>query len=453
MCCVAASVLAAPSSPTNLQAVVAGDTVSFTWTPSPGATGYRLEAGSAPGLSDLALSTIPASPTYSVGSVPAGVYYVRLRALDASGASAPSNEVIVTVGGAMASCSTAPDPPTQLRASVEGPQVALSWAPASTGCAATAFIVRAGSSQGAADLAQIAVQSTGFSTTAPDGLYFVSVVAVNAFGASAPSGEIVLPVAVPTAAGRVGFNTATPAIGADAQGNAVIIGEVVNRSLAHAVFIEITAVVKDPGNRSIGTVSTFLRGQPRRLAASGTIDDSALAPGEIGCFYLPTSLPVSSVGAATLQLDHESFASTAMRNKVTLVDVRRLSGGATVTMSGAVMNTGTQPTFFNMANFYTKRADGRAVGCDFAFVPNSEAALPPAQPVAFTAATRAPASASSVTAWMQWQEAGDPLAGLAIDTYRLMLQSLASDEAKRQGLAAWNALQQQRRSLARQFGR
>jgi hypothetical protein len=142
-----------------------------------------------------------------------------------------------------------------------------------------------------------------------------------------------------------------------------------------------------------------------------------------------------------------------MRSKVDLVDVRRLSSTGTVTMSGAAVNTGSQPTFFNLANFYTKRADGRAVGCDYAFVPDSGAALAPAQSAAFTATTHSPSSASTVTAWVQWQEAGDPLAALAFDTYQLMLHSMTSDEAKRQGLAAWNALQEQRRQLARQAGR
>jgi hypothetical protein len=50
--------LAVPSAATNLQAVVSGTTVTFSWTASPGATAYQLEAGSAAGLSDLATITL-----------------------------------------------------------------------------------------------------------------------------------------------------------------------------------------------------------------------------------------------------------------------------------------------------------------------------------------------------------------------------------------------------------
>ena len=446
---VTVTMLAAPSSPTNLQAVVSGSTVSLTWTPSPAASGYRLEAGSAPGLSDLASSTLAASATYTVSGVPAGVYYVRVRALDASGASAPSNEIVVAVGGGAASCFAPPDAPTRLRASIEGPQVALSWSPAPTGCAATAYIVRAGSAQGAADLAQITVPSTSFSAVAPDGVYFVSVVAINAFGASAPSGGIVLPVAAPTAGGRVGFNTATPAIAVDGQGNAVIIGEVVNRSLTPAVFIEVSAVIRDPNNQPIGSAATFLRGQPRRLTATGIIDDSALAPGEIGCFYLQTSVPATTVGGAGLQLTHDVFPTTPLRSKVSVVDIERTSGPGSVTISGTVANTGAESTFFNVANFYMKRADGRAVGCDFAFVPPTGTSLAPGQAASFTTLTHASGTASTITSWMQWQEPGDPLSALAVQTYDLMLRS----DRKRDAIAAWEALQQQRRALARQVGR
>jgi hypothetical protein len=88
-----------PGAPFGLEASVSGTTVSFTWgAPSVG-TGpfqYRLEAGSATGLSNIASVTLP-SPSFVVPGVPPGIYYVRVRALGAGGAGPVSNEVVVVV--------------------------------------------------------------------------------------------------------------------------------------------------------------------------------------------------------------------------------------------------------------------------------------------------------------------------------------------------------------------
>jgi hypothetical protein len=456
-----AAALAAPSAPANLQASVTGTTVSLSWTPTPGAASYLLEAGSTPGQSNLASVSIPATPSYVATGVPGGVYYVRVRAVDASGASAASNEVTVVVGlpgggGSGQPCtSLPPDPPTRLRGTVEGTQVSLWWEPATTGCAATNFIILAGSAPGTSNLAQIPVPSPTFSGAAPDGIYFVTVAAANAWGVSPPSGGIVVVVAAANAGGRVGFNTATPAIVADEQGNAVLIGEVVNRSLTPAVFIEVTAAIRITGDQTVSAGTTFLRGQPRRLSATGTIDDSALAPGEIGCFYLPTSIPAANVRAANLNLAHESFASTPMRANVDVVDIDRSPGSAgsgSAVLAVAVVNYGAETTAFTLANLYVKRGDGRAVGCDFAFVPTEGASLAPGQVSTFTAVTHAPESFSTAIGWAHWQEAGDPLAALAVETYQQLRQSVVTAAAKRQALLAWQGLQQQRRALARQAG-
>ena len=445
--------LAVPSAPANLQAVVSGATVSFTWTGSPGAAGYQLEAGSAAGLSNLASITLAPTSTYSVPNVPAGVYFVRVRAVDGSGVSGPSNEVTVVVGGGSGGpCVSPPDAPTRLRAVVDGTQVSLSWVPAVAGCPPTNYIIRAGSHEGAYNLAQIPVPTAGFSGVAPDGIYFVDVVAVNQFGMSSTSGSIVVVVAAANQGGRVGFNTTTPAIVADEQGNAVVIAEVVNRSLVPGVFIEVSAALRNSGGVLTPAGTTFVRGQPRRLSATGVIDDSALAPGEIGCIYLPTSIPASVVAGANLQIAHESFASSPMRTRVDVVDFDRVGTSGAATRAVTAVNAGGERSFFNLANLYLKRSDGRAIGCDFTFVPTADASLAPGQVSNFTAVTHAPESASTAVAWMHWQEAGDPLAGLAAQTYELMRRSVASPVEKRQALAAWNALQQQRRALARQAG-
>jgi hypothetical protein len=88
----------AASAPSNLAVVVAGHAVQLTWSASPGPcspTHYVVLAGSAPGLSDRA--QVLASNAVFAAAAPAGTYYVRVVAVTASGASAPSNEVVVTV--------------------------------------------------------------------------------------------------------------------------------------------------------------------------------------------------------------------------------------------------------------------------------------------------------------------------------------------------------------------
>jgi hypothetical protein len=79
---------------------VAGSTVTFTWTaPAIGTpSSYVLEAGSAPGLSNLAVfDTGTMATTFVVPGVPPGAYYVRLRARNAQGPGVSSDERLVIV--------------------------------------------------------------------------------------------------------------------------------------------------------------------------------------------------------------------------------------------------------------------------------------------------------------------------------------------------------------------
>ena len=77
------------SAPLSLSATVNGNIVVLSWT-TPASGGpvltYTIEAGSAPGLTNLAsFNTGNASTSLTVPGVPNGTYYVRVRALDASG--------------------------------------------------------------------------------------------------------------------------------------------------------------------------------------------------------------------------------------------------------------------------------------------------------------------------------------------------------------------------------
>jgi predicted phage tail protein len=88
-----------PGAPDELTATVSGNAVTFTWLApvTGGAAGaYVLEAGSGPGLSDLA--RVPVSGTsLTAPSVPAGSYFVRVRAVNNAGMGDASAEVQAVV--------------------------------------------------------------------------------------------------------------------------------------------------------------------------------------------------------------------------------------------------------------------------------------------------------------------------------------------------------------------
>src|SRR5262245_38921173 len=97
-----------PLAPALMQSSV-GTRASFAWVPDaqgPAPTGYLLQAGSGPGLSNLAVISLPGNQTSFAADAPPGVYYVRVIAVNAAGTSGKSNELVVTL---TSSC-TAPGP-------------------------------------------------------------------------------------------------------------------------------------------------------------------------------------------------------------------------------------------------------------------------------------------------------------------------------------------------------
>jgi Fibronectin type III domain len=90
----------APGAPTGLVVVFnTGGVVTLAWIAAAGApTSYLVEAGSAPGLANLANSNLGLTTSLTATSVAAGTYYVRIRARNACGPSGPSNELVLRVG-------------------------------------------------------------------------------------------------------------------------------------------------------------------------------------------------------------------------------------------------------------------------------------------------------------------------------------------------------------------
>jgi glucose/arabinose dehydrogenase len=87
----------APAPPTGLANAVANGIGAFVWNAVPGATGYRLEIGLATGRADVAVMSLPAAPAGLIMPASTGTFFARLRAENACGVSAPSNEVVVAV--------------------------------------------------------------------------------------------------------------------------------------------------------------------------------------------------------------------------------------------------------------------------------------------------------------------------------------------------------------------
>jgi hypothetical protein len=90
-----------PASPGTLAAQVSGSVVSLSWSaggPPAAVTRYVLEVGSAPGLNDIFTGLdVGLQTSFAASGVPPGRYYVRVRARNYTGVSAPSNEVVVQV--------------------------------------------------------------------------------------------------------------------------------------------------------------------------------------------------------------------------------------------------------------------------------------------------------------------------------------------------------------------
>jgi hypothetical protein len=189
---------AVPTEPRGLTATVtaAGSAtlriVNVSWIPpaTGGApTSYQVEAGSVSGASDLANFSNGASTSLSAPVRLGMTIFVRVRAVNASGVSLPSNEINFTAG-----FGTVPGPPSGLSFNAAHGTASLFWVAPPTGDRPMTYLIEAGSSSGAANLASVGTRSseTVFSASAGAGTYFVRVRAVNGAGIGPPSNEVAL---------------------------------------------------------------------------------------------------------------------------------------------------------------------------------------------------------------------------------------------------------------------
>ncbi|MGQ0736270.1 MAG: fibronectin type III domain-containing protein [Acidobacteriota bacterium] len=188
----------APGPPSNLSAVVSGANVTLNWNaPTTGGpvVSYVLEAGLSPGAANLALfNTGSLATSFVASAVPAGTYFIRVRASNSAGVSGASNEVQAVVGAVPTPCVTPPLPPVGVSATVNGSTVTLTWtAPSGP---VTTYIVGAGSGSGASDIVSFVTGNalTSLTAVASPGSYFVRVQARNACGTSGDSNEVIVTV-------------------------------------------------------------------------------------------------------------------------------------------------------------------------------------------------------------------------------------------------------------------
>ncbi|MGE3889715.1 MAG: hypothetical protein AB7H81_25100, partial [Vicinamibacterales bacterium] len=183
---------APPDVPRFVRGWMSGQRLTLTWGgPASGGmpSGFVVEAGSATGVTNIASIGVAAYSLVYI-PVPPGFYFVRVRAVNGAGSSAPSAEVLLNSGNVP----SPPEAPDDLEFSVAGSTVTLTW----EGVAgATSYVVRAGSAPGLSNLAQLNTGNTATTLAVPGvppGRYYVRAHALNVLGASVASNEVVVVV-------------------------------------------------------------------------------------------------------------------------------------------------------------------------------------------------------------------------------------------------------------------
>ena len=191
----AAGLPSVPAPPLDPTVSSEGTILTFRWQPPSTHTqaGYVLDAGTVEGSSNIASLPLDAGATSFTIDAPQGRFFGRLRAVNASGTSAPSTELVIDVDATPSPCYRMPPlAPLNLAASVAARTVTLTWQQPTTGPVANLQRIVVGSAPGLADLVTIDVSgpATRFTTTAPAGTYYVRVSAINSCGTSPESNEV-----------------------------------------------------------------------------------------------------------------------------------------------------------------------------------------------------------------------------------------------------------------------
>lgn len=222
-----------------------------------------------------------------------------------------------------------PGPPV-LTGTSSGNTVSLSWTP-SAGGAPTFYTVRAGSAPGTTELASIRLRNvTSFSATAPSRLYYITVVAENIFGASAPSNEVAVQagcVTAPPTPGPLTFTTAGTTV-ALSWGAA-----------ATTVSYSLEAG-QTPGSSSIGTIPLGLRTAFSASAPLGTYYVRVRAANDCGVSPPSNEVVITLDGTTSVPSAPTALAAAVAGRTVTFTWTPPTSGG---TPASYVIEAGTTP--------------------------------------------------------------------------------------------------------------
>ena len=172
-----------PSSPVGLVGMVNGDAIGLAW--------RNTFAGGAPSSVTLDVTgslsgSVPLGLTDKVSfpGVPGGTYTLTVRETNATGTSAPSNAVTLTLPGP---CSGAPLAPINFLAYKVGNTVHLVWDPAESGAAPTSYIVNVTGSF----VGSFPTTARSISGGAPPGTYTLTVTGVNDCGSATTSEQTI----------------------------------------------------------------------------------------------------------------------------------------------------------------------------------------------------------------------------------------------------------------------
>lgn len=180
-----------PAAPANLRYTTSGTMMTIQWDASAGAMGYKLGVGYSTGnyaaVTDL--GDITTLGPFDISSVPAGTYYLAVKAYNADGESAYSAEKAILVTGSGLAA------PTSLTYELDGKMMTIRWN-SSTG--ATGYRMSVGMQSGQ----YLAPVELGNSTqlgpfnvgAVPAGIYYVAVKAYNGSGVSSYSNEVAINV-------------------------------------------------------------------------------------------------------------------------------------------------------------------------------------------------------------------------------------------------------------------
>jgi hypothetical protein len=324
---------APPPPPTNVSGTAAATLLTLQWSPAAGATAYVIDAGSTPGSSNIASFDTGNSNTTFSANAPAGTYFIRLRARNGCGISAPSAEITVTIG---ASAPTPNVPPGIPALRVLGYTV--------TGSFGNAYIVGEVQNTGGGVATFVNVRATVTTPAGPSapstyvkgpiqrrmtrtGFVTSSSLAAGETGCFRiitnvpPSQLTVLAVdvwhsltATDAPASRVEF--ATPVSTREAGGRLRWSGTLRNAGNIPTQFNSAVLIARNGGGQLLDCAPTFVRAATVTTGA-GTVTDTGLLPGQSAPFDGISAVSPASVASMAFQVDWQADEAPALTAAIT----------------------------------------------------------------------------------------------------------------------------------------